>query len=184
MSKFDPLVVIETERLKLRFLNSSDKHAIFVNINHDQDVLRYFLDSYLDKEEDMILDKRIDFCLLNERYFLAIELKETNEVIGMILQCSTPTPNCNASEIGFAIGKKYWNKGYTTEAFKAFMEYLFDGGIHKLIAAHLSPNLASKKVIEKCGMHYEGRRIDDIYYHDQYYDVDYYYLLSDKQIGE
>ena len=36
---FNPKAVIETERLILRFMRVEDTHDIFVNINHDQDVL-------------------------------------------------------------------------------------------------------------------------------------------------
>ena len=36
---FNPKTVIETERLILRFVRVEDTHDIFVNINHDQDVL-------------------------------------------------------------------------------------------------------------------------------------------------
>ena len=178
LKEFDPNVVIETERLVLRFLKESDSHAIFMNINSDQEVLKYFLDNYLEDESKMTLDRRIKFCLENQRYFFAIELKDTHEVIGMILQCSTPDRYFDSSEIGYAIGRKYWNKGYVTEAFKAMIDFVFSLGVNKVIASHIVDNLASKRVIEKCGLKYEGRRIQDIYYHEQYHDVDYYYLLN------
>ena len=178
IKEFNPRVVIETDRLALRFLKESDRHAIFVSINNDKDVLQYFLDNYLEDESFMTLDKRIKFCLENERYFFAIELKKTHEVIGMILQCSTPDRYFNSSEIGYAIGKKYWNNGYATEAMRAMIDFVFSLGVNKVIASHIVENVASKRVIEKCDMLYEGRRKQDIYYHEQYYDVDYYYLLN------
>ena len=108
---FNPKTIIETERLILRFMDVKDTHEIFVNINHDPDVLAYFIDKYREKEDEMTLDKTIKFCLDNERYLFATELKDTHEVIGMILQCSTANAVFNSSEIGYAIGKKHWNKG-------------------------------------------------------------------------
>ena len=178
MKEFDPNVKLETERLILRFMRVSDTHDIFMNINHDKDVLRYFLDKYKEEESEMTLDRTINYCLENKRYLFAIELKDTQEVIGMILQCSTPDRYFQHSEIGFAIGQKYWNKGYTTEAFKAMIDFCFDIGVHKVVASHIVENVASKRVIEKCGLIYEGRRKDDILYHDKYHDVDYYYLIK------
>ena len=180
MKEFDPNVKIGTERLILRFMQVSDTHDIFVNINHDKDVLKYFLDKYREEESEMTLDKTINFYLENKRYLFAIELKDTHEVIGMILQCSVPDARSHSSEIGYAIGKKHWNKGYTTEAFKAMINFSFAIGVHKVVASHIVENVASKRVIEKCGLIYEGRRKDDIFYHDKYHDVDYYYLIKEE----
>ena len=178
MKEFDPNVVIETNRLVLRAMNINDTHAIFLNINNDKEVLKYFVDRYVEKESDMVLDKVIKYCLDNQRYFFAIELKDTREVIGMILQCSGASPVFNTTEIGYAIGKKYWNNGYATEALKAMIDFIFSRGIHKVVVSHIIGNDASKRVIQKCGLIHEGIRKEDIYYHEQYFDVDYYYLLN------
>ena len=159
MQEFYPDVVIETERLVLRYMKSSDRHDIFININHDKEVLKYFLDRYLEDENDLVLDQRINFCLENKRYLFSIELKESHEVIGMILQCSAPDKYFPNSEVGYAIGRKYWNQGYTTEAMKAMIKFLFSIGVNKVIASHLIGNDASKRVMEKCEMIYECRRI-------------------------
>ena len=159
-------------------MDEKDTYDIFNNINHDKDVLKYFIDKYVEKEEEMTLDRTIKYCLEAERYLFAIELKDTHEVIGMILQCSTPNKVFNSSEVGFAIGKRHWNKGYTTEAFNKMIEFLFSLGIHKVEASHLVGNEASKRVMLKCGLLYEGRRIQEIYYHEQYFDVDYYYIIN------
>ena len=175
---FNPKSIIETERLILRFMRKEDTHDIFVNINHDKDVLEYFIDKYRETEEEMTLDKTINYCLENERYLFAIELKDTHEVIGMILQCSTPNSVFNTSEIGYAIGKRHWNKGYATEALKAMIDFLFSLKIHKVVVSYLIGNDASKRVIEKNNMIFEGIRKDDIYYHDQYHDVAFYYLIN------
>ena len=175
---FDQNVVLETKRLIIRYMNENDTHAIFLNINSDKEVLKYFVDRYVEKEEDMTLDKVIKFCLDNQRYFFAIELKETHEVIGMILQCSGASEVFNTSEIGYAIGKKYWNQGYATEALKVMIDFIFSIGVNKVVVSHIVGNDASKRVIEKCGLIYEGRRKEDIHYHEQYHDVDYYYLLN------
>ena len=177
---FDPNIVLETDRLILRYMKEEDTHDIFININHDKDVLKYFIDKYVENESDMTLSKTINYCLEAQRYLFAIELKETHEVIGLILQCSTASKIFNSSEIGYAIGQKHWNKGYVTEAFKKVIEFLFSQGVHKVIASHLVGNDASKRVMEKCGLIYEGRRVQEIYYHDMYHDVDYYYIINNK----
>lgn len=178
---FDPSVVIETKRLRLRFVESKDRHDIYVNINHDKDVLTYFLDRYREKEEDMTLDKVIAYFKQAERYIFALERKDTGEVIGMILQCSSPDIYFKSSEVGYAIGKKHWNQGYVSEAFKAMIDFLFSIGVHKVTASYLEGNEASKRVMEKCGLVYEGRKKDDVYYHDRFYDTENYYIINPKE---
>ena len=175
---FDTNVILETERLILRYMNEQDTHAIFLNINSDKEVLRYFIDKYVEKEEDMTLDKVIKYCKDNERYLLAVELKDTHEVIGMILECSSPSAIFNNVEIGYAIGRKYWNQGYATEALKKMIAFVFETGVHKIIVSHIVGNDASKRVVEKCGLIPEGRSKEELYYHEHYHDVDYYYLLN------
>ncbi|MBP5551031.1 MAG: GNAT family N-acetyltransferase [Bacilli bacterium] len=177
---FNPDIILETPRLILRYMRFTDKHDIFVNISHDKDVLKYFIDKYLEQEEESRLDKTIDFCLKNERYLFAIVLKETNETIGMILQCSTPTEMFNTTEVGYAIGKKHWNKGYTSEALDIFIDFMFSLGIHKVTASCFLENVASKRVMEKCEMMYEGIKKDEVYYHDKYNDLMYYYLINPR----
>ena len=177
---FDPGITLETERLLLRYMRVDDTHDIFININHDKDVLKYFIDKYVEKEEDMTLEKTIDYCLKAERYLFAIERKDTHEVIGMILQCSTASKVFNSSEIGFAIGQKHWNQGYTTEALKKMIDFLLSIGVHKVVASYLIGNNASKRVMEKCQMIYEGVRKEEIFYHDKYHDVAYYFLINPK----
>ena len=63
--EFDPNVVIETKRLVLRYLDVKDSHAIFLNINNDKEVLKYFLDKYLEDETLMTIKERVKFCLEN-----------------------------------------------------------------------------------------------------------------------
>ena len=177
---FNPNIVLETKHLILRYMKIEDKYDIFKNISHDKDVLKYFIDKYIEAVDESKLDKTIDFCLKNERYIFAIVLKETNETIGMILQCSSASQLFNTVEVGYAIGKKHWNKGYVTEAMMKFSEFLFSLGIHKVTASCFLENVASRRVMEKCGMVYEGIKKDEVYYHDKYNDLMYYYLINPK----
>ena len=62
-------------------------------------------------------------------------------------------------EVGYHIGKKYTNKGYDTEALKAFLcEKKKKKELDKVYGICVSENLASKKVLEKSGFikEYEG----------------------------
>ncbi len=55
-------------------------------------------------------------------------------------------------EIGYHIGAKYTKHGYATEAVKAFMPVIMERiGIKKMAGICLADNIASQKVMEKCG---------------------------------
>ena len=65
MKDFDPRIVIETDRLVLRYMEEMDTKDIFNNINSDKEVLRYVIDKYVEKVEDMNLGRVINYCLEN-----------------------------------------------------------------------------------------------------------------------
>ncbi len=65
-------------------------------------------------------------------------------------------------EIGYHIGAKYTRRGYATEAVKAFMPVIMEKiGISKMAGVCLADNIASQKVMEKCGFVLEFKGIDN-----------------------
>ncbi len=61
------------------------------------------------------------------------------------------------AELGYWVGEPYWGKGFCTEATKALVAFAFANlGIVKIVAEHLSSNLASGRVMEKIGMAHVG----------------------------
>lgn len=88
---------------------------------------------------------------------LAIVLKETNEMIGWCcsgIKDELPYPN---REIAYAISKEYRGKGYTTQAARGLINYLFKNtNIEELKALALLINIPSNRVIEKCGFSFIG----------------------------
>ena len=176
---YDPYAVIETESLLLAPLRKEDAKAIYHNINHDPEVLKYYLAPYIEKEEDASVDGTVEFCERAGRYAFAVILKETEEVIGMLNQCSAMNQYMHNIELGYAIGRKYWNQGYTTEALYAAIRFFFAKGAHKVFCQAISENTASIAVMKKCGMEYEGMKKDELWYHDRYWDTVSYYITPE-----
>ena len=87
-----------------------------------------------------------------ERINFAIVLKETKELIGGIDVVGYLE---GPPVIGYVLSRKYWNHGYMSEACKKVIELLFDLGHEKIIIDAVKENVASNKVIEKCGGIYE-----------------------------
>ena len=59
--------------------------------------------------------------------------------------------------IAYRIGKAWWRKGYTSEAFATVIKFLFEEvGVNRIEATHPQENPNSGKVMAKCGLKYEG----------------------------
>jgi ribosomal-protein-alanine N-acetyltransferase len=60
-------------------------------------------------------------------------------------------------EIGYCIGRSWWNCGITSEALAAVIDFLMDEvGAQRVEACHDPRNPNSGAVMRKCGMQYEG----------------------------
>lgn len=61
------------------------------------------------------------------------------------------------AEMGYWIGREYWNRGYATEAAGAVLRYAFGTlGMNKIFAHHMTRNPASGRVLKNLGMKHEG----------------------------
>ena len=89
-------------------------------------------------------------------YNWCIELKELGQAIGGISVVSIDE-NVEEVEIGYCIGKEYWNKGIVTEAFSSIIKFLFEEvDVKRIVAKHDTNNPASGAVMKKCGLKFEG----------------------------
>jgi RimJ/RimL family protein N-acetyltransferase len=65
-------------------------------------------------------------------------------------------PELGETEVGFLLDRPFWGKGYATEAALASLRFGFEGfNLDHIIALVHPENLASRRVIEKCGLTYE-----------------------------
>lgn len=158
---------METERLLIDPLQTTDKADYFYNISHDQKVLQTFVCRYEETMEDFDFER-----ILALPDLFAIRLKETGRLIGVILICENKGDTC---EIGYGIGSQFWNRGYTTEATKRFLEYcLQERGFQTVYASFFTGNEASRRVMEKCGMRYSHFHEKELSYLGKERDLTYY----------
>ncbi len=62
------------------------------------------------------------------------------------------------AEIGYTLARQHWGQGYATEAATTLVQHLFEQLDVRRVEAMLHPaNTASARVIERCGLLYEGR---------------------------
>lgn len=75
------------------------------------------------------------------------------------------------AELGYWIGRPYWNHGFCTEAGSAVLRYAFSElGLLRVHAEHFSRNSASERVMRKLGMQLEGVRRQHVKKWDKYED--------------
>ena len=82
-------------------------------------------------------------------------LKTTNEFMGWYIL--KQLPDDGEVEVGFRLKKKFWGRGYSTEAGKALLKHGFETvGLNRIAAIVRPDNLASQSVIKKIGLIKEG----------------------------
>jgi ribosomal-protein-alanine N-acetyltransferase len=149
---------LQTERLILRKFTEEDAEVMYNNWASDSEVTKYLtwpIHSSVEVTKKVL--NRWVHCYNNlEFYQWAIELKESGKIIGSIslINIDNDIENC---ELGYCIGKTFWNRGIVTEAVSAIIDFAFTEVVFKRISArHHVDNTPSGKVMEKCGLKYEG----------------------------
>ncbi len=148
---------LETERLKIRRMVLEDAPDIFAFMS-DEHVMQYVgapCQTTIDDTEQYI--KRTWEAFANKVHISwVIEEKETSDIVGV---CSLfdIIPAHKRAEIAYIFAQKAWNRGYGTE----IAQKLVDFGLNTLdlcrVQATCHPNNhQSAKILEKCGMQYEG----------------------------
>lgn len=153
---------LETPRLILRQFVIDDYELFYKNWASDIRVTKYMTwDVHQNIElTKMIVTDWVNNYINNNFYQWAIVLKEINEPIGSISVVRIDEET-ETFEIGYCLSYDYWNKGITSEAFKAVIKYAFEEVTIKTFAArHDARNIASGKVMEKCGLKYIGTKED------------------------
>jgi ribosomal-protein-alanine N-acetyltransferase len=114
----------------------------------------------------------VEACYRMGKFFdLAIIDRENDRMIGTCGFTRFDFQN-NAAEIGYVLHPDYWNRGIATEAAKALMQYGFEKlALHRIEARYMVENQASRRVMEKCGMHFEGVLHEAMLIKDRYEDI-------------
>lgn len=146
--------MLETERLILRPMNETDIDDVFA-MRRDDEIMRFIREPVVSRKEaedwiNMISSRwtkdKIGFCSIIEKtsgkftgWCGLWQLKENNEI-----------------EVGYAIAKDFWTKGFASEAADAVLNYAFNElGLETIVAVARPENTASRRVMEKIGMKFD-----------------------------
>ncbi|MBQ9135565.1 MAG: GNAT family N-acetyltransferase [Lachnospiraceae bacterium] len=145
--------MFETEHLRVRKFETED--ALCLYENHLEEEVKKWIpnESYADVEEAQgAIGFYVD-CVNNKHlpYVLAVELKETGELIGDT-GVNEVEGKKDEVEIGYGICKKYSGKGYATELLGAMTKFIVSTfGMNVLYGRVMRGNNASVRVLEKNG---------------------------------
>jgi ribosomal-protein-alanine N-acetyltransferase len=110
----------------------------------------------------------------------AIALATTSELLGTVSLLDVSAAHLRA-EVGYWVGLEHWGHGYCTEALSTLMAFAENHfKTSRFIGRCLAGNLASARVLERCGFLPEGRQVGHVRRHGGYDDM----LLFGKCCGE
>lgn len=178
---FADLPQLETPRLLLRRLKHRDARDLY-DFGQDPEVSRYCLrDAYKSISEARRYIRYMKSCYRRcEPSGYAIVLKETGHVIGTIGFARFDADHARA-EVGYSLARSCWNQGFATEALSAFLAFCFDTlHLHRVESLNATANPASARVMEKCGMRFEGTLRSGFIIHGRYEDVAIHAILENE----
>lgn len=149
---------IETERLLLRRFTEDDADEVYRNFAGDPEVTKHLRWKHHENlsEAEKAVAEWVKGYSDPAYYNWAIVLKETGKVIGSV-GCAWMNERIHMIHTYYCIGKAWWGGGIVTEAYRAVIRYFFDEvGANRIEAYHAPENPASGKVMEKCGLRFEG----------------------------
>jgi RimJ/RimL family protein N-acetyltransferase len=143
-----------TERLRLRPAGVDDLEA-WLAISRDAETVWWGEPSSTPDDARTNLEKQIANQARHGFSLWAVELRPEGSVIGATgLQ---HLADGDEVEVGYRFLREHRGRGYATEAARAAIRFGFDElGLDRIVAVTLPTNLASRRVMEKCGLTFVG----------------------------
>jgi [ribosomal protein S5]-alanine N-acetyltransferase len=177
---FQP-AVLETARLRLRFVEERDIDAFFA-IYSDPQVARYLSKPAQTEREQAV--KMVGNVLAGyadgSSVTFAMERRDDRAVTGIVMLFRFNEESRRA-EIGYSMARAYWGQGYMDEALRAVIDYAFTTLDLNRIEADIDPrNANSAKSLKRLGFREEGVLRERWIVAGEKSDTAYYGLLADE----
>jgi RimJ/RimL family protein N-acetyltransferase len=158
-----PMEILTTTRLVLRRLEMADFDDLYA-LYRDEEIRRYFPEGTLTEQETR--DELTWFLQGHPRDpqlgLWATILTENRAFVGRCGLLPWTIDGRNEVEVAYLIAKAYWGRGLATEAARGLVRYGFETlGLTRLVCLIDGENVASRRVAEKAGMHFEREGRDE-----------------------
>ena len=182
---WDRLPRIDANRVSLRWISEVDVDAFYA-IYSNPEVMRYW-------STPPLADRQVAANLINKiqedwkrRVILkwGIALRTDDQLIGSVTLFNLDF-NHRRAEIGYALGRAHWGKGYMNEALMALLKYAFEVlDLHRIEADVDPRNAASIKTLERLGFRREGYLRERWQINGEIQDAYFYGLLRQEWKNE
>ena len=156
------IIELETSRLRMRQWRESDR-APFAAMNADPAVMEFFASPPSPAASDAGIDAWQAQFAAHGWSNWAVGLRESGEFIGFT-GLSVPRRTFSFSpcvEVGWRLARKFWGKGFATEAARAALRVAFERlALPEVVSFTAVGNLRSRAVMERIGMHNTNRNFE------------------------
>jgi RimJ/RimL family protein N-acetyltransferase len=169
-------IIIKTNRLIIKKFDESDFEG-FRKINQDETIMKYFIGGAKNFRECLLKYQEILTTQDEKGYsYYAIYDNKTEKFMG---QCGILENMDGSLNFCYAYDKKYWGKGYATEAGKAILDYLFNNfnAIKEITAFLFAKNQKSINLLKRLGFEETHRK------ETQYGEFIYYSIKNEKRVA-
>ena len=174
-------IILETERLYLRRMTHTD-FPLLCKYLQDEEVMYAWEHAFSDLEVREQIERQIQRYKEYGFGIWAVILKENEELIGQCGLSMQPCYDKDILEIGYIFRKKYWHKGYASEASIACREYAFNElNMTEVFSIIRDTNVASQNVAKRNGMNICGTLVK------HYRDIDmphYIFVVKKNDLKE
>ena len=178
---FARLEKLETPRLLLRRIAAADLEDVY-DYAHDPRTSEYLLWSphetrFFTRNYLQYLGKAY---AKGDFHDFAVVLKESGKMIGTA-GYTTIDEKHRRAEIGYVLHPDFWGKGIAAEAAEALLAFGFrEMRLHRIEAHYMVENTRSRRVMEKCGMHFEGVLQGSMFVKGEYRDIGICAILREE----
>jgi ribosomal-protein-alanine N-acetyltransferase len=104
------------------------------------------------------IERSVNDAKRDVRYAFGVFLKTNDELVGRVALSNVSRGAWQNATLGYYIDEAHNHRGYATDAVRLALRFAFaSAGLHRVQAAVLSRNVASRRVLEKAGFTREGR---------------------------
>ena len=176
---FDTFPTLTTDRLLLRQISLNDAEAMF-EMRSDPEMMAYIPRPLAKTVDDAtaLIQSILDGDEKGESFLWAISYKNNAKLLGTIGYYRLK-PEHFRVEVGYLLHRDYWQKGIMYEALQSVLEFGFkDMNCHSIEAVIDPNNIASERLLQKCGFVKEAHFKENCFFEGKFLDSAVYSKLK------
>ncbi len=161
--------IITTQRLVIKPFGKEDREKLSELLMNEEIKKTYMVPDFPNQEAlDKMVDRFVELSLSEKCFVRGIYLDRY--LVGVVNNVEIKD---DFIELGYAIHPAFWGRGIATEMLKAVIQELLDTRFSRIRTGAFCENVASTRVMEKCGMQkieeteyveYRGKKHLCVYY--------------------